>query len=754
MRIAIDPTKSLEKLNVCFGGFSPTVMQSDIPKLSALEDAMAQRLAEHKAAMERANALEAARASEVRKLAAGETTWGYVVLDGTCVRIESCDTSAANLEIPGEIEGMQVVALGAECCMALESVQAISMPDSVISIGSFAFRDCANLRSIRFSRGLGEFSSGWVRNCHALESVRLPGKLEKITQAIFDIANLKSLRIGEGTYEVKPGAFAKSKLEEVAVDEANPFMEADGLALYSKGRDVLITLAVPCDSYSVAARCKAVAKKAFNSYEQLQEVKLPEELSVVGDFAYSRTSIRQFVAPQMLESIGERAFFGCHDLREVVLNDGIQHIGNNAFSETPVERLEIPHTIQELDSPIALDTPLTFSGKDATFKILEGEGQHLILDEHGALYRREPDGLYLVRMLEPEAKEYAILDGTIAIDEGAFATHPSIEKVVMPQSLKRIGKGAFKYAKNLAIADLPDGLEELGEEAFLDTSLQRLNVPAALTKIGSLALVTYGAHHGGKEPTLHQIEVSPENPRFYMSSGLLIERMHNFDRVVICTGAEPNVVVPESVTFIAPYAFSSVRTLDSLEISDNVKAVEIRGLAFDSMLSLVRVNLGEPIEGHDHFDFKFPKTARGAHQLRNAFGASNDVNVRTIFDHYDNAIVSRSGFDIATEAEQLSAYEQACLVLERLKDPVLISKTNLNLMESVMQKQLLEICIDTTRQDDKSLIADLFNLGYLNKENVPDVVEAINSMQDASMTNYILDENNRRFGAASIDFEL
>ncbi len=140
--------------------------------------------------------------------------------------------------------------------------------------------------------------------------------------------------------------------------------------------------------------------------------------------------------------------------------------------------------------------------------------------------------------------------------------------------------------------------------------------------------------------------------------------------------------------------------------------------------------------------------------MGHAFGTPNFVNVEAIFDHYDNSIVNRSGFDGSSDHDQLSPYEQAQRIIDRLNDPVLISTTNKNLMEGVLTKHLGDICVEAARHDDKSLIEGLLDLGYITKENIGEVLEAVATVQDASITNYLLEQKRTRFGAATIDFSL
>lgn len=760
VRRQIDPSSDLGKLDVCFGGFSPTIM-GDSASSTQQVLAVQKREKERREAAERAAAVEAARASEARTFTDDfGNVWRYVVLDDVEIRVEGCECAVSDLFIPCEIEGKSVVSLGDEACAVMAMAESVDMPDSIVSIGHCAFRGCDNLRSIRFSANLAKYDSGWLRQCRKVESLVLPGRLEKLTAAVFDSPELKFLELGASISEIAPGAFGKSQLDKIEVNPLNELVSSDGRALYSKDGSVMVALAVPGTTYQVALGCIAVARKGFSNFAELQQVELPDTLEVIGDYAFSKTGISEFVAPPALRAIGERAFFACANLSSVRLNEGLQSIASNAFSDTPVSELRIPATVSELGHPVAAGTQLSYSGSDATLSIGEPfdeafeHGQPLLLDDQGVLYRNAEDGLHLVRILEPTIGTYRVRPGTVVVDEGACAKHPSLVSISFPEGLTRICRGAFKDCKTLTHVDVPSTLQALEDEAFLGTSLEELSIPAGLTQIGSIALVTEGAHHGNIEPSLRHIEVDSANPRYRMDQGLLIERMSNgADRVILCTGEVADVVVPETVTAIAQYAFNGVRRLNTLGVSDRIQAIDVRGIAFDCMLDNIHVDLVQPIEGRSSFDFAFPKTSRAAQQMRLVFGSCNFISVPAIFDHYDNAIVSRSGFDAANE-DQLGAYEQGSLIVKRLSDPICMTPNNRSLMETTLRNHLLEICVDAARHDDKSVIEGLIDLGFIDKDNIADVIEAASAVQDASVTNYLLEQKQRRFGASAIDFDL
>lgn len=73
----------------------------------------------------------------------------------------------------------------------------------------------------------------------------------------------------------------------------------------------------------------------------------------------------------------------------------------------------------------------------------------------------------------------------VAIDDGAFVTCINVSYVVLPSSIKHIGKRAFLLCQGLSTITLPEGLESIGDEAFCSCDkLESLVLPKTLSEIG------------------------------------------------------------------------------------------------------------------------------------------------------------------------------------------------------------------------------------------------------------------------------
>lgn len=747
-----DGILSLAALGVTFGGFSPTAMDDVEASKEHLELFKAVQ-EKQKEANKRRQQIEMARSSAPMRYTDDRgMIWTYVVLDGSFVRIEACKREAQSVEIPDEIDGLPVKAIGSNIFHESEIVEEIICPDSVEAIGSCAFRIMKRLKRVVFPSQVATFSPSWLQHCSSLEEIVLPGLLDTISPRVFDNASLKRLHIGRAVAGVEPGACEKTQLIELTVDPENPFIRTDGDALYTHDLTTLIALARPVQSYRVVDGCLALAKKACMGVHALESVQLPDTLQIIGDYAFAHTSLKSVEVPSSVTKISDRAFFHCDFLETIQLHEGLRAIGESAFADSGLVSLFIPASIESIGGSITVNTSIVHSGEDVTFEI-SPDSKQLFFDGQGGLYRREDDGIHFIQLIDRETTEYNVYDEARFIDEYAFAYHDHIERVMLPEGVREISKSAFRVCPRLREVHIPESLVSIGKEAFLDTALESLYLPAGFETLADDALITAGAHRLGDPPSLRTIVVQEGNPYFYVESGLLCRRGEKGDHGIVFNDDIADVVIPDAVISIADFAFSNARNINTFSVGPNLTLIGSAGLATWCYIENIHIELAEPIEGRTVFDFRFPDTPRAIHEISMSLGGSSWVNVPEIYRLYDHCLVNARNYH-APGDDDISAYDQIRLMLDRFKDPILFIPFIKSMFERLIREYLIDICVDVARHDDRSVINDLCDFGFLNRDNLEDVIVAVSRLQDAAMTGYLLELKRRRFGRAAFDFDL
>ncbi len=713
------------------------------------------RMLEHQARLEQASAMENSRQSAPALLQIDNTYYTYVVIDDEVVRIQKMRSQDAVVRVPEFIEQKPVVAISPDAFSGQTSIEELCFPDAVVSIGGGVCRGCSRLKRVVMPANLDDFNSGWFSFCPNIEELTLPGLWENVRASVFDLPKLKVLHIGAGTQRVEPGAFQKSKLEKIAVSEDNPHLKSDGRALYSRDGEKFWVLALPEVEYEVCAGIKTIARKAFSSFECLERVVLPDSVCDIGEFAFTRTNLAEFLAPANLRCIREKAFFRCKNLERVELNEGLEEVGEEAFASTGLESIKFPRSIQVIARRATADTKITYSGANPTFAV-PSDAEYLSLDEQGVLYSTQDGECVMVQVVEPAATQIKVRPGTVRIAAQAARNHKNLSAIKIPDGVRVIEREAFKGCVELYWVELPDTVTRIEDEAFLDTALQHINLPASLEYLGTKALITYGAHHTGTtNPTLKEVVV-PESlqGRYFVVPGLLCQRREDSTvRVMVCLGAE-EIHIPEDATTIDEYAFGNARGIRKLYFSDNIHSIGMCGFALNCWLEHIHIDLSKPVEGHDHFDFYFPFNDRAMQQIKLTFSMMRSVDLHRLFAAYDQVIANGAGLQGGHGDSGMTLYDQAQRVVARLADPIYMSKVHRNMFLSFLKHSIEDICVEVARKDDRRTFDVLLDFGYLNDENLLRVIERVGNIQDAAMTGYLLEVRRRLFNKEIIDFEL
>jgi hypothetical protein len=684
-------------------------------------------------------------------------SWEYVVAS-KIVKIIRCTCSGCttSLLIPDYIEELPVAVIGIDSCSNLiGDIEEIVCPDTIVSIEQAVFRGNSLLEKIVFPKCVENFDSHWFMGAGKLKHLILPGGLKVLKSNIFDMSELETLTIGASLEKIEPGTFTKSKLVSVEIDSDNPNFSTDGKAIYSKDHSCLVALAVPCDSYSVDNRCKLIDKKAFGSRLELRSVFASDNLERIEPFAFFGCGISEFECPDSLVSIGERSFFNCENLERISLGGSLQEIQGNAFSHTKISSLNIPGTIRKIDFPVAEGCTLTYSGADATFRIAENEnGLHL--DEFGVLYDKScSEGPVLVKAIDENLRTYCVAPGTQKIANDAFANKTKLEKVSFPISLREVGEGAFKGCSGLTTVDFNDGLKIIGAEAFYESALKNVYIPGSLTEIGFCAFNTKGNRVISEPPSIVSLEVCPGSSAFIEHNGMLLKMKPNGKAALVFGRSDiAQAIIPDYVDEILPYALCGIEHIEEMRLTSNILRIGSRGLAVGGLVRRLIVDVlseeGHVVETHE---FRFPNTDRGEQQQLIVLGRMPVVDLEDIYLNYDAAIINASSFD-QKSARGLSLYSQVKKAIRRVKNPVFMAEVNKSLYENLFSVKIKLICVSVAKRDDKESLNDLLELGYINAENIADVIESVSALKDASITDYLLEMKRVNFGRRASDFDL
>lgn len=159
-------------------------------------------------------------------------------------------------------------------------------------------------------------------------------------------------------------------------------------------------------------------------------------------------------------------------------------------------------------------------------------------------------------------------DGMIKLPAHTFSGCAGLKSITLPESLEYIGVGAFSDCISMESIILPDSLTHIDASAFYGcSSLNNVVIPDSVTRIDGSA---FGECNNLKSIKLPD-SIEELQSIFYYSTGLA------------------HVEIPESVTVIREFCFTGVSSLESIRIPDSVET--IYGYAFHQCESLESIEL-------------------------------------------------------------------------------------------------------------------------------------------------------------------
>ena len=452
----------------------------------------------------------------------------------------------------------------------------------------------------------------------------------------------------------------------------------------------------------VRGSVKVIDEHAFDGCTSLANVVLPDTLVSVGLLSFAKAGLKSLALPASVRRIGEKAFFHCKQLESVAFPQSLVEIGESAFAYSGLKNVFIPESVERLGFNAFDLTPAQARIGQGAIRIAEGN----------ALYRTDGAGLYckdeLVE-LPGYVKEYEVAAGTRRIAPGACKRHPTLAHVSLPEGLVEIGDDAFCSNRALRVVDLPESLERIDERAFVDTSVSVLRISRNVTHIGADALLVQGEAQMSARTPLAGIDLDPENPVFYVQNGLLCERGTSpggGDTCLLYVGPDAVVRIPDQVTTIAVMAFGAAMGVDELYVHDHVHSFCYGWLSMKEPIRIVHVDFGEPVDGCVHGDFPLPNLSTRFRYMTDMF-TSRDGKTVFDFDYYDAWVTCSS-----------SVAELAPAVYARMKNPVGMSEHSRDVYEGIFERKGPRICRYFAEHSNIEALEMLVDRGWVDMADI------------------------------------
>lgn len=430
----------------------------------------------------------------------------------------------------------------------------IEVPEKVTAIGPNAFEKCSGLEEIKLPASLTMIGKDAFSGCSKL--VRVESKIPTlftIDDKLFSNANSnekilyhKNSSFGSDdefkgwkngfTYILKGD---KEEIPYTYVDDHGEFVCDMTFTSANESNDAILIkvskdaekIEVPNTVGPYAKGVKGIFKDAFIQAPSLDQLTFKEggySLTIGKGALNGCSKLRILKLPSRLNKLSSDAFTGSYNLAHVLFKSSASIIVQNVFSEKTRNNavIYIPSSSNENDfvdigwnpnNIIRADYLDEFNDKEkgmtyigwkqeseinGTAKLTKGitgssEDEFIIPNYAKSANETTYDVIAIAdnafSSIGTVFKNLTISDGIRTIGVNAFKNRTSLQRVILPASLTKIGESAFSGCTNLTgietiSEDVSLNIEEIGASAFYNcTSLEKITLPASLTYIGNSA---------------------------------------------------------------------------------------------------------------------------------------------------------------------------------------------------------------------------------------------------------------------------
>ena len=196
----------------------------------------------------------------------------------------------SKIEIPATYKGKAVTEVGVfgngSLGVANSVLKEIAIPNSVTTIGDWAFSGCSSLTSVTIPDSVTSIGCSAFSGCSALTGVTIPDSVTSIgDRAFYRCTSLTSVTIGDSVTSIGSGAFSGcTSLTSVTIGDS----------------------------------VTSIGHGAFRECTSLTSVTIPDSVTSIGGYAfYWCTSLTSLIIPDSVTSIGDYAFSSCTSLTSV-----------------------------------------------------------------------------------------------------------------------------------------------------------------------------------------------------------------------------------------------------------------------------------------------------------------------------------------------------------------------------------------------------------------------------------------------------
>lgn len=265
----------------------------------------------------------------------------------------------------------------------------VTMADSVVEIGDYAFNQNYSLQNIEFSKNLKKIGDVAFYET-GLINISFPKSLKIIGDSAFEETpwvenatdeflirnnilfkyngNKKNVVIPDGVTTIMNDVFFEKKIKSVTMPDSVKYIHS-----------LAFCKCYELTSIKLSPSIISIGNYAFSNCSKLTKITLPSNLKTIGDEAFSNTGLKSIVIPEGVTTIGHMAFDWCTSLEKFTLASTVKNFGYSIFYNTDIKKFIIANGTKKLvyieginnlvvpNSVVTFDSAYSKWGNNVTF---------------------------------------------------------------------------------------------------------------------------------------------------------------------------------------------------------------------------------------------------------------------------------------------------------------------------------------------------------------------------------------------------
>ena len=500
--------------------------------------------------------------------------------DGTyLIFVNDCNNIPEEVVIPSAYEGRPVSTLANEAFKGCKSIVKLTIPETIVKIGSYAFSGCSSLTSIVVPNSVTSIGEYAFERCSALTDIVIGGSVSYLNYSMFEFSYMiKNITVNENNenyrslegnlYSRNGNVLIKYAVGKTQTEFTIPFF-------VTEVADYAFDEARFLKKVTISESVQEIKYSAFSDCKSLTTVNLSKNLIVIGTQSFKNcVSLTNITIPSNVARIGEYAFYGCESLTDITIPESVYYIGSKAFYGCNLlENIEV-------------------NENNEYYKSIDGN-----------LYSK--DGTSLIQYATGKTQiEFTIPNTVTIVKDNAFAENAYLQEVIIPTTVTSIGKFAFFNCHSLVKIVIPQSVEEIGGSIFNSCDALTVYCEAESQLEGweygwndSQPVVwgcnsnqvaddeyVYTVVDGVRYAIKNGVATVARQPKLIEIAVILSSITYNeteYPVVAIdawaffdCMGLK-KVIIPDGITSIGSWAFNNCKALVKIVIPQSVSIIEI-----------------------------------------------------------------------------------------------------------------------------------------------------------------------------------